>query len=37
MQWQENMKLINANVIIRCILNDCPEMIIEAEQVIDKF
>ena len=35
MQWQKNMQLIDANVIIRCILNDCPEMTIEAEQVID--
>lgn len=35
MQWQKNMQLIDANVIIRCILNDCPEMTIKAAEVID--
>lgn len=25
MQWSKNMQLIDANVIIRCILDDCPE------------
>lgn len=35
MQWQKNMQLIDANVIIRCILNDCPEMTSKAIEVID--
>lgn len=35
MQWQKNMQLIDANVIIRCILNDCPEMTIKATEVIN--
>lgn len=35
MQWQKNMQLIDANVIIRCILNDCPEMTAKAVEIID--
>ncbi len=35
MQWQKNMQLIDANVLIRCILNDCPEMTEKAIEVID--
>lgn len=35
MQWQKNMQLIDANVIIRCILDDCPEMTVKATEVID--
>lgn len=35
MQWQKNMQLIDANVILRCILDDCPEMISKAVEVID--
>ena len=35
MQWQKNMQLIDANVIIRCILDDCPEMTSKAIEVID--
>ncbi len=35
MQWQKNMRLIDANVIIWCILNDCPEMTSKAIEVID--
>ena len=35
MQWQKNMQLIDANVIIRCILNDCPEMTAKAAEIID--
>ena len=34
MQWQKNMQLIDANVIIRCILDDCPEMTSKAIEVI---
>ena len=35
MQWQKNMQLIDANVIIRCILNDSPEMTQQAVEIID--
>ena len=35
MQWQKNMQLIDANVIIRCILNDCSEMTAKAVEIID--
>ncbi len=35
MQWQKNMQLIDANVILRCILDDCPEMTSKAVEVID--
>lgn len=35
MQWQKNMQLIDANVLIRCILNDCPEMTEKAVEIID--
>lgn len=35
MRWQKNMQLINANVMIRCILDDCPEMTSKAIEVID--
>lgn len=35
MQWQKNMRLIDANVILRCILDDCPEMTSKAIEVID--
>ena len=35
MRWQKNMQLIDANVIIRCILDDCPEMTSKAVKVID--
>ena len=35
MQWQKNMKLIDANVLIRCILNDLPEMTEKAVEVIN--
>ncbi len=35
MQWRKNMQLIDANVIIRCILNDYPEMTQKAVEVID--
>lgn len=35
MQWLRNMQLIDANVLIRCILNDCPEMTEKAIDVID--
>lgn len=35
MQWQKNMQLIDANVIIRCILDDCPDMTVQAAEVID--
>lgn len=35
MQWRKNIQLIDANVIIRCILNDCPEMTDKATEVID--
>lgn len=35
MQWQRNMQLIDANVLIRCILNDCPEMTEKAVEIID--
>lgn len=35
MQWRKNMQLIDANVIIRCILNDCPEMTKKAVEIID--
>ena len=36
MQWQKNMQLIDANVILRCILDDCPEMTSKAVDVIDR-
>lgn len=36
MRWQKNMQLIDANVIIRCILDDCPEMTSKAIEVINK-
>ncbi len=36
MQWSKNMQLIDANVIIRCILDDCPEMTSKATDVIDR-
>lgn len=35
MQWRKNMQLIDANVIIRCVLNDCPDMTQKAVEVID--
>lgn len=35
MQWQKNMQIIDANVILRCILDDCPEMTSKAVEVID--
>ena len=35
MRWQKNMQLIDANVILRCILDDCPEMTSKAVEVID--
>jgi len=35
MQWQKNIQLIDANVIIRCILDDCPDMTVKATEVID--
>ena len=35
MQWQKSMQLIDANVILRCILNDCPEMTKKAVEIID--
>lgn len=35
MQCRKNMRLIDANVIIRCILDDCPEMTDKAVEVID--
>lgn len=35
MQWRKNMRLIDANVILRCILDDCPEMTSKAIEVID--
>lgn len=35
MLWKKNMQLIDANVIIRCILDDCPEMTAKATEVID--
>ncbi len=35
MRWQKNMQLIDANVIIRCIINDNPEMARKAVSVID--
>ncbi len=34
-QWQKNMRLIDANVILRCILNDIPEMSERAMQIIE--
>ena len=34
MQWQKNMLLIDANVILRGILNDHPEMTQKAKEVI---
>ncbi len=36
MQWSKNMQLIDANVIIRCILDDCLEMTSKATDVIDR-
>lgn len=35
MPWQRNTQLVDANVLIRCILNDCPEMTKKAVEVID--
>jgi len=35
MQWQKNMQLIDANVILRRILNDSPEMTQKAVEAID--
>lgn len=35
MQWKKNMRLIDANVILRCILDDNPEMTAEAIAIID--
>ncbi len=35
MQWQKNTQLIDANVILRWILDDCPEMTSKAIEVID--
>ena len=34
MQWQKNMQLIDAYVILRCILNDHPDMTLKAKEVI---
>ena len=34
MQWQKNMQLIDANVILRYLLNDSPEMSQEARTII---
>lgn len=34
MQWQRNMLLIDANVILRGILNDHPEMAQKAKEVM---
>ena len=34
-QWQKNMRLIDTNVILRCILNDVPEMSQCAEKIIE--
>ncbi|MCM1105336.1 MAG: PIN domain-containing protein [Blautia sp.] len=35
MQWSKNMQLIDANVILRCILDDYPEMTEQAIKVIN--
>ncbi len=35
MQWSKNMQLIDANVILRCILDDCPEMTSKAVDIIN--
>ncbi len=34
MQWQKNMQLIDANVILRYLLNDSPEMSLKAKELI---
>lgn len=34
MQWPKNMQLIDANVILRCILNDHPNMTAKAKKVL---
>lgn len=34
-QWQKNMQLIDTNVILRCILNDVPEMSQRAATIIE--
>ena len=34
MQWPKSMQLIDANVILRCILNDHPDMTSRAKEII---
>lgn len=34
MQWPKNMQLIDANVVLRYLLNDSPEMSIKARELI---
>lgn len=34
MQWPKSMQLVDANVLLRCILNDHPDMTAKAKQVI---
>lgn len=36
MQWLKSMKLIDANVILRCILDDHPEMSVKAKEIISQ-
>lgn len=36
MQWSENMSLIDANVILRYLLNDNPAMAQNAKEIIEK-
>lgn len=35
MQWSKDMRLIDANVILRYLLNDVPEMAQQAKAVVD--